>query len=201
MNWSVRWYSFWGCLRLVMGGASIGRNLQIEGPLNILIRDGASLKNLQIGDNVTLGGQVYIRMRKNGKIRLGNGVKTGTEVWLVCANDAELKVEENAILGSYSIFNGGHGLRIGKNCIFAAFVYMNSSDHGFEHGELIQKQAFQGGPIDIGEDVWLGGHTFINTGITIGDGCVIGSGAVVTKSIASYKIAAGNPATVIRDRQ
>lgn len=192
--------AYWRC-HLRSRGAQIGSNFRVLGSLDILLRDGAVLSNLIIGDNVTLGGKTYIRMRKNGKIILGDGVKTGTEVWLVTANQAELVVCENSILGSYSIFNGGHGLKIGAHCVFAAFVYINTSDHNFRRGELIQKQGFFGAPIEIGDDVWLGGHLFINKGVKIGRGAVVGAGAVVTKDIPAYKIAAGNPAKVLKDRE
>ena len=185
---------------LKMRGAKVGKNCQINGPIEILLRDNASLSNLKIGDNVTFGGKIYIRMRKNGKITLGDGVRTGTEVWLVTANDAEIKVGENSILNSYNILNGGNGLTIGANCIFGGFVYINTSDHGFRRGEIILKQGFFGAPIEIGDDVWLGGHVFINKGIKIGSGAVIGAGAIVTKNISEYSIAAGNPAKVIRER-
>jgi len=185
---------------LKMKGAKIGKNCQMNGPIEILLRDNARLSNLTIGDNVTFGGKIYIRMRKNGKITLGNGVRTGTEVWLVTAKDAEINVGENSILNSYNILNGGHGLTIGANCIFGGFVYINTSDHGFRRGELIQKQGFFGAPVIIGDDVWLGGHVFINKGIKIGNGAVIGAGAIVTKNIPEYRIAVGNPAEVIKER-
>ena len=77
---------------------------------------------------------------------------------------------------------------------------MNTSDHVFKRGELIQKQGFLGAPIEIGGDVWLGGQVFINKGVAIGKGTVIGAGSVVTKNIPEYMIAAGNPARVIGER-
>lgn len=182
-------------------GARVGENFLCAGPVELLLRDGASLRNLEIGENVSLGGKVYIRIRKNGRITLGDGVRTGTEVWLVSANDAELSIGENTILNSYSIFNGGHGLKVGAHCIFAAFVYINTSDHGFRKGELIQRQPFFGAPIEIGDDVWLGGHVFVGKGARIGRGAVIGAGAVVTGDIPEESIAVGIPARVIRRRE
>jgi len=181
-------------------GARVGNNLKVGGPFNIFLRDRATLRNLTIGDNVTFDGKTYIRIRKDGKINLNNGVRVGTEVWLVAANTCELTVGSNSILGSYSIFNGGHGLKIGDDCIFAAFVYANTSDHAYERGQLIQQQGFAGAPIEIGDDVWLGGHLFVNKGTTIGTGAVVGAGAVVTKDIPEYQIAVGNPAKVIGER-
>jgi len=181
-------------------GARVGRRFRLLGPLNILLRDGASLRNLRIGNDVTLGGKTYLRLRKQGRIILSDEIRTGTEIWLVGANDAELSIGSHTTLGSYSIFNGGHGLRIGSDCVFAAFVYINSSDHGMEKGTLIRNQGFTGAPIEIGQDVWLGGHVFVNKGVAIGDGAVIGAGAVVVKDIPSNTIAVGNPAKVLRER-
>ena len=80
-------------------------------------------------------------------------------------------------------------------------MYINSSDHHFKRDQLIKNQGFFGAPIVIGDDVWLGGHVFVNKGVTIGTGSVIGAGAVVIESLEEYKIAVGNPARVIRDRE
>jgi len=182
-------------------GATVGRGFQAHGPIEILLRDGASLSNLRIGDNVTFQGRVYLRMRKNGAITLDSGVTILPEVWLTAANEAEFFVGENTYLGAYSIFNGGHGIRIGSNCIFGGLVYFNTSDHAAARGSLIKSQGFIGAPIHLGDDVWIGGQVFVNKGVSIGTGCVIGSGAVVTKDIPEYKIAAGNPARVLKDRE
>lgn len=52
----------------------------------------------------------------------------------------------------------------------------------------------------VGNDVWIGEGAFIKSGVTIGDGAVIGMNSVVTKDVAPYSIAAGNPAREIKKR-
>ena len=52
--------------------------------------------------------------------------------------------------------------------------------------------------VNIGNDVWIGGNTVINPGVTIGNNVVIGSGSVVCKDIPSNVVACGNPCRVIR---
>lgn len=52
----------------------------------------------------------------------------------------------------------------------------------------------------IGADVWIGQGAMIKAGVKIGVGAVIGAGAVVTKDVAPYIIAAGNPCKQIRSR-
>ena len=52
------------------------------------------------------------------------------------------------------------------------------------------------GPINIGNDVWIGRGAFILDGVTIGDGAIIGAMAVVAKDVPPYAVAVGNPAEV-----
>lgn len=52
----------------------------------------------------------------------------------------------------------------------------------------------------IGADVWIGQSAMLKAGVTIGIGAVIGAGAIVTKDIAPYMIAGGNPCRTIRAR-
>ncbi|KUL86351.1 hypothetical protein ZTR_08572 [Talaromyces verruculosus] len=52
--------------------------------------------------------------------------------------------------------------------------------------------------VTIGNDCWIGGHTVVMPGVTIGDGVTIGASSVVTRDIPSYSIAVGSPARVIK---
>lgn len=53
-------------------------------------------------------------------------------------------------------------------------------------------------PIEVGDNVWLGGGVIVLPGVSIGRETVIGAGAVVTKDVPSGVVAVGNPARVIR---
>ena len=54
--------------------------------------------------------------------------------------------------------------------------------------------------LEIGSDVWVGGHSIILSGIKIGHGCVIGAGSVIRESLDPYSIVIGNPARIIKKR-
>lgn len=56
------------------------------------------------------------------------------------------------------------------------------------------------GDIKIGNDVWIGSHVSIMSGIKIGDGAVIAAHSHVVKDIKPYEIVGGNPARQIRMR-
>ncbi len=56
-------------------------------------------------------------------------------------------------------------------------------------------------PVHISDDVWIGAHSVIRGGISIGRGAVIAAGAVVTHDVGDYKIVGGVPAVEIGDRR
>jgi acetyltransferase-like isoleucine patch superfamily enzyme len=51
----------------------------------------------------------------------------------------------------------------------------------------------------IGRNCFIGAHSMVLPGVTIGDECVIGAGAIVTKDVPPRCAVAGNPARVIRE--
>ena len=48
------------------------------------------------------------------------------------------------------------------------------------------------GPIIIDDDVWIGAHALILSGVHVGKGAIIGAGSVVAKNIPPYAVFAGN---------
>ncbi|MCH5683669.1 sugar O-acetyltransferase [Niabella sp. W65] len=86
----------------------------------------------------------------------------------------------------------------GNNVLLAPNVSIYTAGHPvhYEPRNEAYEYAF---PVTIGNNVWIGGNTVINPGISIGDNSVIGSGSVVTKNIPANVIAVGNPCKVIRD--
>ena len=54
-------------------------------------------------------------------------------------------------------------------------------------------------PVIIEDNVFIGAHSIILKGVTIGANAVIGAGSVVTKSVPANQIWAGNPAKFIRN--
>ena len=54
-------------------------------------------------------------------------------------------------------------------------------------------------PIQIGNDVWIGGNATILPGVTIGSNVIVAAGAVVTHDVPDNVIVGGVPAKVIRE--
>jgi chloramphenicol O-acetyltransferase type B len=59
---------------------------------------------------------------------------------------------------------------------------------------------FSKGDIIVGDDVWIGRHATILSGVTIGVGAVIGACAVVASDVRPYAIVVGNPGREVRRR-
>ena len=52
----------------------------------------------------------------------------------------------------------------------------------------------------IGNDVWLGRNCTILPGVKIGNGAIVAACSVVTKDVAPYTVAGGNPARFLKKR-
>ncbi|MDS0526243.1 sugar O-acetyltransferase [Clostridium sp. SHJSY1] len=53
-------------------------------------------------------------------------------------------------------------------------------------------------PVNIGNDVWIGGNVTVLPGVTIGNNVILAAGAVVTKDIPDNCVAGGVPARIIK---
>lgn len=89
-------------------------------------------------------------------------------------------------------------VRIGDNCLIGPNVSIFTAGHPV-HPEMRNTGLEYGIEINIGDNVWIGGCSVINPGVTIGSNTVIASGSVVTKDIPDNVVAGGNPCKVIRE--
>ena len=89
-------------------------------------------------------------------------------------------------------------VKIGDNVMIAPNVSIFTAGHPVD--PILRVEGWEyAQPIEIGDNVWIGGNTVINPGVKIGANTVIGSGSVVTKDIPENVVAAGNPCRVIRE--
>lgn len=94
------------------------------------------------------------------------------------------------ILDICKVSIGNNVMLAPRVCIFAAThpVDPNIRNIGVEYGK----------PVVIEDNVWIGGNSTINPGVTIGKNSIVASGSVVTKDVPPNTIVGGNPARVIR---
>lgn len=137
----------------------------------------------RIGDNVAIDTPFHCDYGKN--IFLGNDV----------------------IINMNCTFVDNKPIRIGNRVLIASNVQIYTSAHPVLPQERLVSDWEDKGttffrtyarPVEIKDNVWIGGGSIILAGVTIGENSVIGAGSVVTRSIPANCVAAGNPCKVIR---
>jgi putative colanic acid biosynthesis acetyltransferase WcaF len=107
-----------------------------------------------------------------------------------------LRLGRHVVIGPRVDFYNLGGVRLGDRVVISQDVYFCGGTHDYSDPRypLIRR------PIVIEDDVWVGAGAFIGPGVTVGRGSVVGAKAVVMKDIPAWKVVAGNPAYVIKDR-
>lgn len=88
-------------------------------------------------------------------------------------------------------------VKFGDNVFIAPNCSFYTAAHPIDY--KIRNEGLEfGKPIEVGNNVWIGGNVTVLPGVKIGDNVVIGAGSVVTKDIPSNVVAVGNPCKVTR---
>ena len=135
---------------------------------------------ISLGDRVWIGSGTLLRTGQGGSITIGRLSSIG------------IHCELSAYVAGIHI---GDHVMIASNCRF--FPY----DHGTDMHHIMQEQQLKTkGDITIEDDVWVGSSAIILSGVQIGKGAVVAAGAVVTRTVPSGSIVAGNPARIVKWR-
>ncbi|MGR5239081.1 sugar O-acetyltransferase [Vibrio alfacsensis] len=89
-------------------------------------------------------------------------------------------------------------IHIGSHVMIGPNVTIATAGHPIDP-DLRREVAQFNMPVRIGDNVWLGAHSVVLPGVTIGENSVIGAGSIVTKDIPANVVAVGNPCRVMRE--
>lgn len=161
------------------------KGIQINGILMCIIDgDGA----IQIGEGSRINSAKWVNIiggdtrtilstKDCGKINIGRNVGISNTAIVARKN---VRIEDNVLIG------GG------------CKIYDNDF-HSLDYTQRIEGfSGIQADSICIKEGAFIGAHSIILKGVTIGKKSIIGAGSVVTKSIPDGEIWAGNPAKYIK---
>lgn len=165
-------------------GVEFGKNLQIPGKVSWLIR----------GSRITIGDNFYLYS--------GNGVNpiaSNLQADVYVEPGAALTIGNNVGMSSTRLWIH-ESARIGTNVKIGGCVLITDTDaHPMDYvARRSSNDGTKSAPVVIEDDVWVGAHCIILKGVTIGARSIIGAGSVVTKSIPTDCVAAGNPCKVIK---
>ena len=141
------------------------------------------------GRNIRLGNGVHIVTSSDRKVRL--------TTWAHDEGEGAIDIEDHVLLCPGCRIDSATSVRIGAGTMFAANVYVTDADwHDlYDRARPIGLTR----PVVLEENVWLGDSSIVCKGVHIGRDSIIGAGSVVVKDIPAGVIAAGNPATVVRE--
>ncbi len=119
-----------------------------------------------------------IVVHRNASLKIGKGVRI---------SNSAIQCAESVTIGDYTM--------IGGSC-----KIWDTDFHSID--PIIRKNTPNAealsAPIDIGENVFIGGFSIILKGVSIGENAVVAAGSVVSGNIPSNEIWGGNPAKFIR---
>lgn len=166
----------------------LGDSHNIAPEAKVLLLYGSKQEDIILKDYCEVFGTLV--SENGGKIIINEWSKLGYGCKIHCVNRIEIG-KDVAIADDVTIIdNNSHPL-----CP-ADRRYMRRTPHGsLERSSQFGANA----PISIGENVWIGTHSRICKGVTIGDNSIIGANSVVTHDVPANSVAVGNPARVVKE--
>ena len=109
-----------------------------------------------------------------------------------------INIGKHVFINAGCCFQDQGGIEIGNNVLIGHQTVIATLNH-----DLAPEKRWNmlPAPVKIGNNVWIGSHATILSGVTIGDNAVIAAGAVVTKDVAANTVVAGIPAKLIKTIQ
>ncbi len=114
-----------------------------------------------------------------------------------CDNGKNISVGEDFLTNYNVTILDIAKVSIGNYCMIGPNTLITTVGHPLMPKGRREKKA-KGEPVNIGNDVWIGGNCTILPGITVGNNVVIAAGAVVTKDVPDNCVVAGVPARIIK---
>ena len=150
--------------------------------------------------NLARGAHVYCR-RGLAHMELGRDVWIGAGTAIRC-HEGSLRIGDRVVFGGSDTVNAYLDVEIGRDTIFADWIYVTDFDHQFRRLDIrIQDQGIAVSPVRIGPDCWIGEKASILRGSSVGAGSVVGAQTVVKGDIPPYSVAVGSPARVVKSRR
>lgn len=171
-----------------------------------LIGNGVNFKSFHTG------GIPYVMVAREGKMEIGRNFSMNNGInhnpigcpqpcTFFVDNGCKITIGDNVGLSQTALIALAD-ITIGNNVKIGGGASLYTSDfHSIAPEIRASSDDFkyrESAPITICNNAFIGAHSIILKGVTIGEAAIVGAGSVVTKSIPPKEIWAGNPAKFIR---
>lgn len=154
-------------------------------------------KDLCYEYNKILPSKLEERKRQMKKILGSTKENFVIEQPFMCDYGYNIEIGENFYANHNLVILDGNQVKFGDHVFIAPNCGFYTAGHPIDSKQR-NKGLEYAKPIEVGNNVWIGGNVVVLPGVKIGDNCVIGAGSVVVKDIPENSIAVGNPCKVIR---
>lgn len=175
-------------------GVVFGRNLTLRHPHKIRLGDGVI-----IDDNVMMDA----KGETNEGISLADNCFVGRNSILSCKNGS-IEMGENANIGFNAEIFSSSRVVIGPDTLVSAYCYIVGGGNydpartDVTINRSLREDRAKG--ITLEGDIWVGTHSVLRDGVTIGAGTVVAAGSVVNDPMPGWSIVGGTPAKVLSTR-
>lgn len=146
------------------------------------------------------------RIRGYKFMRIGHGFTTGQycriEAGSTTSKQPSLIIGKSVQINDRCHIAALSSIEISDNVLIASNVFITDHDHGDTSLESLQispaQRKLKYSPVKIEKNVWVGQNVVILKGVTIGESSIIAAGSVVTRNIPPFCVAAGIPATILK---
>lgn len=157
------------------------------------------IRGYRIGNHVQFHRTSVLFQSTSGAISIGSGSDIRRNTRISAGFDGRIHIGKNVLVDEGSQIMAQKDIEIGDNTLIAPYCFITDFNHRTnDRNRTVASQGYESSRVTIGENVWIGTHAVILSGITIGRGAVIGAGSVVTHDVAPFTVVAGNPAKCIR---
>jgi acetyltransferase-like isoleucine patch superfamily enzyme len=168
------------------------------------------LNGCKIGLGLTVNGILKVYVTRRGKVIIGNNctINSGDNFNIIGRQQKNtfwveglLTIGDNVGM-SCSSFICNHEIEIGNNVTIGGNVVIYDTDFHSLNPEIRlnkrkDKKNAKWGKVVICDNAFIGAHSTILKGVTIGQNSIVGACSVVTKNIPANEVWAGNPAKLI----
>ncbi|TKF27292.1 sugar O-acetyltransferase [Vibrio kanaloae] len=114
-----------------------------------------------------------------------------------CEFGKTIEIGNDTFINMNVVMLDGANIKVGNNVLIGPSAQFYTPSHSLDYRSRRKWETFCL-PITIEDDVWIGGNSVINQGVTIGARSVIAANSVVNSDVPPDYLYGGTPAKLIR---